>query len=250
VEFDHARNDFLQNWDTYGTEANSFETDVHTLILISLDAGITQLNTEAKADDDKLMRYLPTVTGEAAELLAEDQAHLWIELSHREIFLRNMALVALLSRLTHTLHNMLGYAETWAPRDPKGHEGGDEFKKIWSEFRIRFGINLGARYIGWVDRYRRARNLIVHNGGEANIMKPFPEMDMDAGAEGMYDVSFSKNYPAFVNGTDVVVTQKLLHHAVESAVRLVKHAAGELRELELEAAKKENQSQRGGFTPP
>ncbi len=143
---------------------------------------------------------------------------------------------------------MLRHAETFTPRNPDSYAAKDEFKKIWAEFRDRFGLNIGAAYIGWIEPYRRARNLIVHNGGEANVQKPLAEMDSSTGDDGIYELSFPKKYPAFVNGeghrAEVVVTQKLLDHAVKGAIRLVKHATEELRRLELAAAKLESEQRR------
>lgn len=248
MKFEFDRFEWIKDWDSFGTEASSFERDVYMLILTSLDAGLKLLNTEAKAEDDKLMQYIPTAKGEAAQRLAEDQADLWIQLGQQETFFRNLTLVALMSRLTHALLKMLRHAETFMPRNSDGYAGRDEFKKIWAEFRDRFGLNISAKYVGWVEPYRRARNLIVHNGGEANVQKPLAEMDSSAGDEGIYDLSFFKKYPAFVTGegysAEVVVTEKLLDHAVKGAIRLVKHAAEELRKLELAAAKLESEHRR------
>ena len=242
MTFEFERTDWVTNWDSFGTEADSFERDVHMLILTSLGAGLKLLKADTQTEDDKLMQYLPTAKGDGAQRLAEDQADLWIQLSHQETFLRNLTLVALMSRLTHSLLSMLRRAELFAPRNTKSYPGEDEFKKMWAEFRDRFDLNFSAKYIGWIEPYRRARNRIVHNGGEANVLKPFAEMDSSAGDEGMYDLSFSKRYPAFVSGqgfsAEVVVTAKLLGHAVESAIRLVKHAAVELRAKELQDAVK------------
>ena len=238
MDIENDGHNWAFDWDSYESEAGGFERDVYMLILTGLDAGIKLLTAETQSEDDKLMVHLTKANGGAAEHLAQEQADMWIQLSQQEAFLRNMALVALLSRLTHALLSMLRSAETWAPRDSHGYEGNDEFKKIWAEFRARFNINFGARYIQWVDPYRRARNRIVHNGGEANPMKPFDEIDINGGDEGMYDLSFSKKYCAFVHGSgfsaEVVVTEKLLEHAVKCAIRLVKHAAEDLRRLELE----------------
>lgn len=248
MTFEFDRYDWIRSWDSFGTEASAFERDVHMLILTGLDAGLKLLTSEAQAEDNKLMQFFRTAKGEGAQRLAEDQADLWIQLSQQETFLRNMALVALMSRMTHSLHGMLRHAESWAPRNPKGYDGEDEFKKIWAEFRARFNITLGARHIQWLERYRRARNLIVHNGGEANILKPFVDMDADAGDAGMYDLSFSKKYPAFVDGSgfsaEVRVTEVLLDHAVKSSIRLVKHTAEELRKLDLAHAKRESENRR------
>ena len=224
------------DWNSYATEVSLFEQDVYMLILTGLDAAIKLLKTNTQAEDDKLM-VLPQAKGEAAEHLFQEQADIWIQLSQQEVFLRNQALVALMSRLTHTLHNMLRFAEPWAPRVPSPGDGRNEFSKMWLEIRHRFGLELSASYVDWVERYRRARNRIVHNGGEANLVRPFDEIDIDAGVAGMYDLSFSRKYPTFVNGeggsAQIVISEKLLNYAVEKAVRLVKYLSSELRKLEL-----------------
>jgi hypothetical protein len=176
------------DWDSFGIIASAFECDVHMLILTGLDASLKLLSTETQAEDAKLMQFLPKAKGDAAEYLAQEQADMWIQLSHQEAFLRNMALVALMSRLTHALFTMLRQTDPWALGDSDAYPAQDEFKKIWAAFRARFGLNLSARYIGWIEPYRRARNRIVHNGGEANPMKPFKDIDVDLGDEGTYDI--------------------------------------------------------------
>lgn len=237
--------DWWLDWDGFETEAGAFERDVFMLILTGLDASLKFLRTATQAEDDRLMQFIPKAKGDRAEHLAEEQADNWIQLSQQESFLRNMALVALMSRLTHALLSMLRLAEPWAPRVSDAESGEDEYKKIWAAFRTRFGLNVSAKYIGWIKPYSRARNHIVHKGGEANPMKPFGEIDVDAGEEGMYDMSFSKKYCAFVSGSgfsaEVVVTEKLLDHAVKCSVRLVRYAAIELRRLELEHRERERQ---------
>jgi hypothetical protein len=242
---DH-RFDTWGDWDSYHHEYEKFQEDAHTLILWPLHAAISNLKQEAEAEDAKLEPRLSLSKGEEAEHYANLQQQNWQYINDQERFLRNVALVALMSRLTHAILSMFRHAEPWAERNPKGYEGKDEFKKIWSEFRVRFGLNLNARDIKWVESYRCARNRIVHNGGEANVLKPFAVMDNDAGDVGMYYLSFSKKYPAFVMGegynAEVVITEKLLDHAVEAAIRLVAHAAEELRKLELADAKLKRES--------
>jgi hypothetical protein len=240
MEFENNGHNWPLDWDSFETEASAFERDVYMLILTGLDAGVKLLNSETQVEDDKLMQLYPNAKGDVAEQVAQAQADMWIQLWQQESFLRNMALVALMSRLTHALLSMLRTAEPWAPRQSDAYNGRDEFKRIWGYFRGRFGLNLNAKYIGWIEPYRQARNRIVHNGGEANPMKHFDDMDIDGGEEGMYDMSFSKRYCAFVHGSgfsaEVIVTTKLLDHAVMCAVRLVKHVAEELWRLEQEHA--------------
>jgi hypothetical protein len=155
---------------------------------------------EGNADEAKIIVNLQSASGEAADYWDQKQADLWIGVADQERFLRNGALVSLISRLTHSLKKMARSAEMWIPRNPKGYgeRGDDEFKKHWKEYSERFGLIFKAKYIGWVEPFRRARNRIVHNGGEANVDRPIAEVDFSAGEEGFVDVSFSKRYRAFV----------------------------------------------------
>jgi hypothetical protein len=237
---------WIYDWDSFQIEAERLQQDVHMLILVTLDAGNQHLRQEVDKNNEKIEQYSVSANGEAAERLAEDQASLWVQLEEQQVFLRNQALVALISRLTHSLRKMLRSAESWSPRDPNGYEGRDEFKTIWMELRKRFDLSLGPRYIQWVEPYRRARNRIVHNGGEANVERHFSEIDPEADFdEGFYDTTFSRECRVFVSGTgstaQVNVTEKLLDHAVEKSIQLVQYVAEQLRAKELEHARKEGE---------
>ena len=182
---------WIFEFDGYGAEAESFVEDVHVLILHTLHASREYLNDEAAKKQVQIERSSEKATGEYADMLAQDHADAGIEVAQQERFLRNQALVSLLSRLTHALLKMARQADHWSNSRSQSsagiEEGGsDEFKKIWREYRERFDINFSAKYIGFVDRYRRARNRIVHYGGEANSYLPFDEIDSGAGSEGRF----------------------------------------------------------------
>jgi len=89
--------------------------------------------------------------------------------------MRNIALVALLSRLTHSLNRMAEDAETFVIREKRGYgnPGDDEFKQLWAEYRVRFGITV-TPYIQFVYSLRVARNHIVHKGVRQIHLKPLP----------------------------------------------------------------------------
>lgn len=234
------------DWDQYDAEAQSFLEDVHLLILQTLHASRQHLRNETAKQHSEIEAYLEKSKGETAERLAQDHADLGIQLAQQERFLRNQALVSLMSRLTHALLSMAKSSETWGmprSRNVGNDEGGDEFKKIWREYRERFGLNLSAKYIGFVDRYRRVRNRIVHYGGEANSYLPYDEIDAQGGVDGMFDFNFSKRCPEFVFGVgynaEVDVTDELLNFAVNQSCELVTYAAKQLRVKELEFAKQE-----------
>jgi hypothetical protein len=224
----------------FDMEASDFERDVHVLILGTLQAGPTYLSSRSQETDKEFDAYLKTATGEASDHAVDMQVAAWSTLGEQNDFLRNMSLVALLSRLTHALHQMARTADTFAPRDPKGHgkSGDDEFKKIWAEYQERFTIKFSPRFIQFVEPLRKARNKVVHNGGEAKEQLPMDEVDFDKGE--FYDTSFMMDYPQFVDQMDrVVVSQKQLNFAVKKSVELVKYAAEQLRGKQIEAVKKE-----------
>jgi hypothetical protein len=242
-----ALDDFELEWphqfNSFGSERENFERDVYMLILSGLDAGIANLNSEAKKREDELRPHFDNSNEAVQERLADEMSDIWGYLADQERFLRNMGLVALLSRLTHALNKMASDAEIFAPRDKDGYAGGDEFKKLWNEYRTRFGIAFSAKYIQWVDPLRVARNQIVHKGGEANPPKSLADTDPDAGDAGFYDLTFSKKYKRFVEGKGplamVRITQQQLEEAVKSSMKIVRYAAEELRAKELDYVKKQ-----------
>jgi hypothetical protein len=236
-------------WDSFQSEADSFVRDVHMLVLIPLHAGISSLSQDTEVEMQKIEAFIEKASPENAERLAEDHANLCAELADQERFLRNLSLVALFSRLTHALHKMARTAETFAPINAKGYEGDNEFKKIWREYRERFGIDFGAKYIQFIEPLRNARNMIVHNGGDANEPIPITEIDFSKGDEGYCDPWFSKRYPQFVQdigslSARVRITEEQQNFAVESAIALVNRAAEQLRAKELEAEKLRRSSQK------
>lgn len=216
------------------------------MILDTLRAATTRLNEEASKQDAELKEHLEKAKGIAAQQLVEEQAHLWIGIIQKERFLRNQALVSLMSRLTHSLLRMARAAELWTgsksqkqsgANEASNNGGNDEFKKIWKDYRERCDLDLGPKYIAFVDRYRRARNRIVHNGGEANPYLPFDEVDIEAGSAGWVDESFSKNYAEFVHGegynAEIDITDELLERCIQRSIELVRHVATQLRQKEL-----------------
>jgi hypothetical protein len=80
----------------------------------------------------------------------------------QERFLRNMALVALASRLTHALRNMTKSAESFSPRAKRYEKMThlSEFNRLWLEYGERFGIDftVHADRIAFVEPMREVRN--------------------------------------------------------------------------------------------
>src|ERR1035438_5372291 len=99
------------DWDSFYHAFEKFNREVHILIEWPLDAAIDHLKKEAEAEDAKLEPRLSLATGEEREALGEQQQRNWEYYPDQERFLRNMALVGLLSRLIHTLRIMASISE-------------------------------------------------------------------------------------------------------------------------------------------
>jgi hypothetical protein len=167
----------------------------------------------------------------------------------QEQFLRNIALVALASRLTHALRNMARSSETFNKRKKNYGGKGSEFDQLWREYTNRFGIDFEANAdrIAFVETMRKVRNKIVHAGAEANTFKPLDESDLNGGDAGYLDMEFSEEYPEYVSGTgvgaEVNVSEKQLEEHIKASLDLVGWLAGELRTRELASIEKKSDSQ-------
>ena len=152
--------------DFYAEEYSQFQWDVHILIGGTLQASIRYPDTEAKAELAKLevvmekqldVEYHEHLVGEHIDVLATND--------NQERFVRNMALVALVSRLTHALRSMARSAELFSPRKKRyGNKSMREFGQLWLEYTERFGIDFNANVdrVAFVETIREVRNQIVH----------------------------------------------------------------------------------------
>jgi hypothetical protein len=234
--------------DVYQWEYEQFQWDVHILIEGTLSASIQFLNGGAKADLAKLeQRMKKPASDEYHQHLVDEHVGVLATGDAQERFLRNMALVALASRLTHSLHKMARSAEAFNERKKgykpkKGYKkrGMSEFEGLWAEYNERFNIDLieeHASRVAFVEPLRKVRNQIVHDGSEANTLKRLDEAGLNGDDSGWLDLEFSRKYPEYVHGggmsAEVNVSQDLLDKNIEASIELVGWLAGELRRREL-----------------
>ena len=233
-----------QHFEIYPLEADSFETDVRVLIQSTLRAALGQLSGAAQSELTAIETALKKTTDDAAQehLVDEHVGVLAQELSQQR-FLRNMALVALASRLTHALRKIARTAEHFRPRNKHyGSSSDSEFERLWKEYTGRFSIDFttNASRIAFVDPMRKARNQIVHDGAEANPWNTSTVESLQRGGEPILDTSFSEGYPEFVTGegweAEVVVSQEQLDSMCDAAVALVRWLATELDAQDRSAA--------------
>jgi hypothetical protein len=232
--------------DWYDDEYKQFQWDVHILIEGTLHAGIRYLDTESREELGKLEEWMKKPIGnEAHEHLVDEHVDVLSRNYDQERFLRNMALVALATRLTHSLPQMARSAETFSPRKKRYGKGNQsEFNRLWLEYAERFNIdfNLNADRIAFVEPMRVVRNQIVHDGAEANTLKPFDEITLNNGKLEYLDKRFSESYPEYVSGeemsAEVNVSEELLEKNINAAIELVGWLAAELRRQELASSRK------------
>ena len=233
------------NVDFYGDEYHQFQWDVNVLIKGTLDASIRYLDMKVQTDLAEIKSALETShDDEHQQYLVDEHVDVLETNREQERFLRNMALVALSSRLTHALRNMTKSAESFSPRRKRyGDKRMGEYRCLWLEYTERFGIDFvaNAGRIEFVETMREVRNQIVHDGGEANTFKFNSKTDWNKGVTAFLDFWFSEKYPDYVSGdgigAEVNVSREQLDKAVDASISLVGWLAKELRAMELSSNK-------------
>ena len=229
--------------DSYDDEHQQFLWDVYMLIENTRRATSLHLGAKVETDLADIKAAIEkSHDAEAQQYLVDEHVDVLETYSRQEQFLRNMALVALSSRLTHALRNMTKSAESFAPRKKGGygHRGMSEYRRLWMEYTERFGIDFTANAdrIAFVEPMREVRNQIVHEGAEAETYKFQEDIDWNDGVLAFMDDSFSKKYPQYVSDGDVAVSEGQLTEAVKAAISLVGWLAKELRAQELDSITK------------
>jgi len=224
----------MQHIDIYSDEAAKFESDVNLLICNTLHAALAHLSGTADAELADIKKARDKATDyEVQEHLVDAHVDVLATGLSQERFLRSMALVALASRLLHTLKKMARLAEHFCP-STHDYKGKSEFLRLWAEYGARFSIDFKAHAdkIAFVEPMVRVRNEIVHEGAEANTWNDATLESVRQGQEPALDTAFSKVYPHFVTGegwdAEVVVSQEQLDLMCDASVALVRWLATEL----------------------
>src|SRR4051812_30664244 len=126
--------------DIYADEAASFEADINLLIRNTLHAALAHLSGTADAELADIKKTLDEATDdEVQEHLVSAHVDVLATGLTQERFLRNVALVALASRLLHALKKMARLAEHFCP-STHDYRGKSEFLRLWAEYGARFSI--------------------------------------------------------------------------------------------------------------
>ena len=225
--------------DFFAHESRWLERDIEILVLDAMNAGVQAVNGRLERTRARLKEDDQGATEQEKNWAIDYFVDIRDEHDQQVRFLRNMAAVALLSRLAHALNKLAKDGDTFAPRDPPGygraHE--NEFRKLWLEFDQRFGVTAPSQHVKWLKPLIAARIHIVHNGGEAVKAKPSDQVTEATPFTDHWDHRFLDQFPDFVDGegftAKVRVTEDQLTEAATKAVELVKWVAGALREKQL-----------------
>jgi len=247
-----TRLSLVSQLDCFQAEVEQFNRDIHSLILGTLDAAMKFLSGELQQEVAKLQADIAHTADGSRDYLRERIDYCRWHYSQQEKFVRNMAVVSLASRLTHALQQMAKFAEPFNPRKKNyGDRSNSEFQRLWIEYTDRFGFDLvsNADMIAFVEPMRAVRNQIVHDAGKANPFKAVGDSELSAAWDDMLDLSFSEQYPEFVEGegwnAEVRVTKRQLDSMIKDAIALVRWCAQELRQLELAHAVRDDEDNPG-----
>ncbi|MCU1247166.1 MAG: hypothetical protein JWQ49_195 [Edaphobacter sp.] len=231
---------WLHQMDFFRSESENFQRDLYIIILGSYEAGVKALAEETTAYAEKLEAQIKEAKGDYQEHLIDRYGEAHMDNAGQERFLRNMAFVAIATRLIHAMRNMMRTAENFCPRKKKyGNGSMSEILRLWSEVGERFGIDVeaNANKIAFAIPLNDVRNQIVHDGGDANPPLSFEKCTLEGGDADYLDLSFSTKYPEYVDGTgsmaEVKVTKEQFDKVFDASIARVKFLAAELRKREM-----------------
>ncbi len=240
----------ISDFDIYAEESQRFERDMHVQIIATMDAATEALSNTADKDLAIIDKHL-VKSRSNFDYLTDKRVDILSMYAEQTRFLRNSTLVSLSSRLYQALRRMANHAERFSPRTKARYNEGrfgknNEFKRLWNELEERFGFDIGANssLIDFVEPMVMARNQIVHEGSQVNVLRD----DMTI------DTTFSDAFPDYVDGTGMYVEvdakEELLMRNFDEATRLVKWVAEELRKKELSAVSRSQEPENCDVTRP
>lgn len=211
----------------FKAEARRFEWDARILIDRGLHAGMENLKQELNREFEQIAKWgnEPKVTPDE---VARERADAAAQMEEHAAFLRNSALVMLVSRLDLTLRRMARLGDSlasWKPGKYQGRFPVAGFGRLWNEYEARFGFDFitDAKEIDFVEPMTLARNLIIHQGGQAIYENP----------DGSLNKDFAEAFPQYVTHSSVCIPQELLEENINRSVFLIEWVANRLRELEV-----------------
>ena len=218
---------FLRDYDACLEEARQFEEDVHILVLGTLSAAQAHWRGRLDHELPALEAAIKQAEGEYAEHLVDEHTDELARYGEQVRFSLNSAVVSLVTLFVDTVRRMYCHLDISMPRQPGRYPGKGELARLRSEALGRFGIDAeewDAR-MAFIEPFVLARNLIVHNGGEAD-----KEL-----LDGTKDEDFRYRNPEWVDRDGrVAVPETAVNDHVQRATDVVRWMASALRQRELQ----------------
>lgn len=219
--------DFIRSYNGFQGDVRAFEDDVHLLVLGTFDAAEQHWNRRLGEELPKLEAAIKSAHGEYADHLVDKHTDELARYSEQSRFALNSAVVNLVTLFVYDLRRMFRRLEIAVPRRSGRYPGKHELERLRSEAVERVGIDVDeckAR-LAFTEPMILARNLIVHNGGEADQEAP----------DGSKDQEFRNSYPDWVDHYDrVAVPEQAVREQVQAAVDFLQWIAPLLRSIELQ----------------
>lgn len=218
--------DFVRSYDSFQEGVQGFEEDVHLLVLGTFDAAQHYWSDRLGEELPKLEAAIKTAHGANADHLVDEHTDGLSRFSEQSRFALNSAVVSLATLFVDELRRMCRRLDAVVARRPGRYPGKDEIARLRSEFVERFGIDADEcnAKLAFTEATVLARNLIVHNGGEADWERPVGSKD-----------EFRKLYPDWVDNIGrVAVPEQAIRGQVQAAVDFLRWIAPQLRSIELQ----------------
>jgi hypothetical protein len=219
--------EFIRSYDGFHEEACAFEDEVHLLVLGTFDAAQKHWSGHLAEELPKLEAAIHSAHGEYADHLVDEHTDELARYSEQLRFALNSAVVSLATLFVGTVRQMFRRLEIDVPRRSGRYPGKHEIARLCSEAVERFGVDADeckAR-LAFTEPMILARNLIVHNAGEA---------DQEA-SDGSKDEEFRNCYPEWVDHHDrVAVPEQAVREQVHAAIDFLRWIAPLLRSIELQ----------------
>ncbi|MCU1284163.1 MAG: hypothetical protein JWO13_513 [Acidobacteriales bacterium] len=217
----------LEDYDPFGLELSLFERDVHLLVLGTFGAAIAKLSEETDRNVAEIESLVKKYGGSSR--LDDEYVETLSTHSDQTKFLRNNALVALVSRLQAAFLWMVRDARVFVtPPAPRNRT--DRFKdkgewgSILNNIEQRFGIDFPATITDFLWPMVAARNRIVHHGADPYERRP----------DGTPDLNSASAFLEYVSAQgEIDFGSAKLDLNAKAAVSLVRFAATEFRSLQV-----------------
>lgn len=226
MDFEDA--DFFRDYDAFLEEARQFEEDVHVLVLSTFAAAQAHWGARLDKELPEIEAAIKQAEGEYAQHLVDEHTDELARYGEQVRFSLNSAVVSLVTLFIDTVRRMYRHLDITIPRPAGRYPGKHELSRLQAEALGRFGIDAAEwdLRMAFIEPFILARNLIIHNEGEAD-----KEL-----LDGTKDRDFRYRNPDWVD-TDgrVAVPETAVQDHVQRATEALRWMAAELRQRELQA---------------